>query len=51
MSARKQIVLRVDSKVNATIRAAAKRADKSINAYCEGVLGRSASKSASNAKR
>ncbi len=39
---RMQIVLRVAAPVNKAVRAAAKKAGLSINAFCEGVLARAA---------
>lgn len=42
---RKQIVLRVLPDVNRAVRAAAKKAGLSINAYAEKVLGRAAGRS------
>ncbi len=43
---RKQVVLRLESTVNSSVRAAAKKAGQSINAYAETVLGRASKRAA-----
>ena len=40
MSARMQLVLRLDAAVNKAVRAAARKQQVSINAYCQTVLAR-----------
>ena len=46
MSARRQVVLRLDAAVNKAVRAAARKQQVSINAYCQTVLARAVARSA-----
>jgi len=45
MSARMQVVLRLDAAVNKAVRAAARKQQMSINAYCQTVLARATARS------
>ena len=50
MSARRQVVLRLDAAVNKAVRAAARKQKVSINAYCQTVLARAVARVARSAK-
>ena len=50
MRARRQVVLRLDAAVNRAVRAAARKQQVSINAYCQMVLARAVARVSRSAK-
>ena len=50
MRARRQVVLRLDAAVNKAVRAAARKQQVSINAYCQTVLARAVARVSRSAK-